>query len=303
MRTDLYSLVRFVHTGRTLPAGLACDGTRSLTVAALIRTRFLTVAALKGAAVMCVVLLPLVGCVELPPPAREQLGEAEKDFRNREYKSAATKLDDILRAYPEYQQSAEAYYLRAQVRAQQNNKVGALTDAKKCISLSQNSDLSARANATAGAMCYEAGNHKDAIHFFEAALKKLPETPPADLVHFRYATSLQRIGEWRKCRPQYAIVFQRYPGSSLANQARLMFEWPWDYYVIQCGAFREASSANKLAQKLQGNGVSARVEQRQRLGETVHAVCVGSYPKYELAQEALRTVKARSPGATIEPGI
>ncbi|MEK6643850.1 MAG: SPOR domain-containing protein [Planctomycetota bacterium] len=260
-------------------------------------TRFLT-----GAALICAALISVVGCVELPPPARDQLSEAEKDYRNREYKGAATKLDDILRQYPEYQQSAEAYYLRAQVRAVQNNKVAALTDAKKCISLSHDADLTARANATAGAMCFEAGNHRDAVNFFEAALKKMPETPPTDLVRFRYAVSLQRIGDWRKARPAFATVYQRYPNSTLANQARLMFEWPWDYYVIQCGAFRDAAAANKLAQKLQGNGVSARVEQRQRLGETLHTVCVGSYPKYELAQEALRTVKSRSPAATIEPG-
>ena len=81
-----------------------------------------------------------------------------------------------------------------------------------------------------------------------------------------------------------------------------MFEWPWDYYVIQCGVFRDQAQAAKAAQKLQAAGLSARVESRQRIGEGVYMVCVGTYPKFDQAQDALRSVKTKSPGAIIAPG-
>jgi len=251
-----------------------------------------------------VVTIPLVaGCVELPAPAKEQLAQAEKDYRGQNYREASNKLEDILRKYPEYKQSAEAYYLRSQVRVAQNNKLGASTDVKKCLSLSMNPDLTARAHATAGQLAFETGDFPDAAQHLEAALRKIPEKPPADLVRFRLAVCLARIGEWRKARPQFAAVYQRYPDSAVAAQAKALFEWPWDYFVIQCGAFRDQAQANRLAQKLTAAGLSARVESRPRLGEGLYTVCVGIYPKFEQAQEALRSVKGKSPGAVVAPNF
>jgi tetratricopeptide (TPR) repeat protein len=246
--------------------------------------------------------LPLVaGCVELPAPAQQQLAQAEIDFRARNYRDASAKLEDVLRQYPEYKQSAEAYYLRAQVRIAQNDKLGAAADLKKCLALSNDAKLSARAHASAGQLAFEAGDFKGASDHFGEALKKLPENPPADLTRFRYALCLQRIGDWPKARQQFAMVVQRYPNSSVGQQSKAMFEWPWDYYVIQCGAFRDQAQAGKAAQRLQAAGLVVRVEPRQRLGETLYTVCVGNYGKYGLAEEALRGIKTKSPGAVIMP--
>lgn len=250
-----------------------------------------------------VLAMPLVaGCVELPTPAKEQLVQAERAYRSQNYRDASAKLEDILRIYPEYKQSAEAYYLRARVRVDQNNKVGATTDLKKCLQLSIDPALTARAHATAGQLSFEAGDNAGAASHFAEALKKLPESPPNDLVRYRYALCLQRMGEWRAARPQFAMVFQRYPNSSVGQQAKAAFEWPWDYYVIQCGMFRDQTQAGKLVQKLQAAGLQARVESRPRMGGGLFMVCAGSYPKLEQAQEALRSVKAKSPGAVIAPG-
>lgn len=255
-----------------------------------------------GKALIAACLMP-AGCVDLPLPAKEQLNQAERDYRGRDYKSASAKLDDILRIYPEYAQSAEAYYLRAQCRIAVSNKLGAVSDLKKCAALSRDSQLTSNAHAAAGSLCFEAGNMAEASSHYAEALKKAPEKPPTDQIRYNYATSVMRQGDWRKARQQFALVFQRYPNSSLSNNAHDKFEWPFDYFVIQCGSFRDQAAANKHSTKLQGSGLSTRVEPRQRLGESLYIVCIGSYPKYDLAQEALRSVKNKCPGALIAPGL
>lgn len=243
------------------------------------------------------------GCVELPQPAQEKLKAAEKDYRARDYRSAVGKLDEILTDFPEYKQSAEAYYLRGECRIATNNKLGAASDLKKAIALSNDPRLTADAHASAGTLAYEAGNMAEAARHYGDALTKLPEKPPADQIRYNCGVALMRLGEWRKARVQFGMVFQRYPGSSLAANARDKFEWPFDYFVIQCGAFRDKTSAEKQSTKLQGAALATRVESRQRAGETVYIVCVGSYPKYDLAADALRSVKSKCPSAVIVPGL
>ena len=240
--------------------------------------------------------------MELPAPAQEKLKAAEHDYRAHDYRAAETKLDDILKDFPEYKQSAEAYYLRAQCRIASNNKLGAAGDLKKCIALSNDPLLTSDAHASAGTLAFESGNVLDAAHHYEEALKKAPEKPPTDQIRYNYAIALMRQGEWRRARVQLGLVFQRYPGSTLAGNARDKFEWPFDYFVIQCSAFRDKVAAEKQSTKLQGAGLATRVESRQRVGETVYIVCVGSYPKYDMAADALRSVKIRCPGAAIVPG-
>jgi len=251
-------------------------------------------------------LLPIVGasCVELPRPAQEKLAEAEKDYRGRDYRGARAKLDEILRHYPAHQQSAEAYYLRAMCRIAQSDKLGAATDIRKCLELAGKSDLALRASATAASLDFEAGAYADAVRHFAAAFERSPAKPFAeqDLMRFRYGVCLQRIGQWAASRQQFAAVFQRSPSSPLVSQARAMYEWSHDYFVIQCGAFREQAAAIKRARELQAAGLAATVETRSRLNEALHVVSVGNYNTYAQAQQALPSVRKKARDAVIYPG-
>jgi TolA-binding protein len=243
------------------------------------------------------------GCVELPLPAQDKLKAAEHDYRARDYRAATTKLDDVLRVYPEYKQSAEAYYLRAECRIATNNKLGAASDLKKCISLSNDPVLTSDARASAGTLAFEAGNMSEAVADYEEALKKAKEAPPTDQIRYNQGVALMRLGDWRRARVQFGLVARAYPGSPLAAHARDKFDWPFDYFVIQCGVYRDQAAANKESTRLQAAGLATRVESRQRGGETIYMVCVGSYPKYELAVDALRSIKSKCAAAVMVPGL
>lgn len=248
-------------------------------------------------------LLLSSGCVELPRPAQEQLSQAETDYRERRYPAAQTKLDGVISDYPSYRQAAEAYYLRAMCRIAQSNKAGASADIAKCLELATSADLTRRAHATAAELDYEAGRYKDAQRHFEQALSRSGERKleQQDLLHLRYGMCLQRLGEWQAARMQFAMAMQRSPGGTVATQARAMADWPNDYFVIQCGVFRDAAAAAKRAAELQRMGLPAKVEVRSRAGQTIQTVCVGNYSTFEQAQKALPGVKGKAAGAVIFP--
>ena len=115
------------------------------------------------------------------------------------------------------------------------------------------------------------------------------------------AVQLASEGRWREARLQFAAVYQRYPSSDLAPKAREMYQWPDQAFAIQCGAFRDRSGAQKLANKLKRSGLDARVETRPRSGEVLYVVYVGRYPQYRGAQEALRAIRRYVSDALIVP--
>ena len=241
------------------------------------------------------------GCAELPASAKQQKLDAEIAYRERNFSRAEATLDDFLTQYPNHVESADAYYLRALCHTEQSNKYRAVADINNCIRLSRDAELAAKAHAMAGALLFEQGKFNDAATHFAQALPHLSEAPPTDLGRYRYALSLQRLGEWQKARLEFAAVFQRYPGSDLAPHARLMYEWPNDYFAIQCGAFRDSTGADDLKKKLVGKGLRAAVERRSRAGESLYIVFVGRYPRYDQAEESLREVRRHVPDALIKP--
>lgn len=249
-----------------------------------------------------VLTLPFVaGCVELPAPAKRELSKAGEDYRRRDYHGAQAKLDGILATYHSYAGAADAYYLRALCQVGLSNKAAALSDAERCIALSQDKKLTAEANAMAGALKFESGREGEALGHFAQALKYLPEKPPADLVRYRYAICLQHQGRWSEARREFGTLLQRYPGGDLYESARRMSDWKGDYFAIQCGAYQDSSSAATQMRKLKKMGLPARVDAQSRSGKTLYCVYVGQYPNFDAAQEALRTIRGKVSGAVIAP--
>lgn len=252
---------------------------------------------------LCMVLASpwLTGCVTLPPAAKQQISEAEGAYRQGNYPAAIDTLNIVLGQYPDCPESSEAYYLRALCHARQSNKSKAVEDAQRSIRLCKDDDLKAKAHATVATLLWESGKTAAAIHHYSEALKGLPETPPTDLVRFRYGLCLQREGQWGQARGEFTTISQKYPGSELAEHARRMSEWPVDGFKIQCGAFRDKAEAARLAEKLGRAGLSTKVESQLRSGETLQMVYVGQYSRYEQAQQALRAVRRHVSDSMIVP--
>lgn len=272
----------------------------------------------KGRRIVQFFLLPvfsslLMGCVQIPAAAWEQLSAARHDYDKRSYRVAGGKVDALLRDYvtrggpadsvPQGAEAfaAEAYYLRSLCGTMTSKKVRAEADARQCLKLSKDENLTARAHANLATLLYEANRIHEAIPHFSEALKGLPDRPPTDLIRYRYGLSLQRENRWKEARVQFAAVYQQYPTSTSAQHAKRLYEWPHDYYSIQCGAFRERSGATKLERKLNRAGLRSKVETRPRSGEMLHVVYVGQYPQYNRARDALPSVQRVVSDALVVP--
>ncbi len=246
-------------------------------------------------------LVAATGCAGPDKAAMNQVIEAERDYRNKRYRPAETKLNRYLRRYPDDPESAEAYCLRALCNVQLSHKRRAESDARRCIELSRHDDLTANAHATIATLLYESNQTREALMHFEWALRGLPDKPPADLLRYRYALSLQREARWRQARLEFASLMRRYPGGTMAQHAQRMMDWPHDYYAIQCGAFRDRASASTFVSRLKRSGLSGTVESRARLGESLFTVYVGQYRRYAEALDALRSVRRQVKDAFVTP--
>ena len=233
-----------------------------------------------------------VGCKPIPTSLDlKQVVKAESDYRNHRFKEADETLTAFLRRFPDHADSAEAYCLRSLCNVELNRKAKAESDAQTCVKLAQNSTVKANAHATLATLLYENGKTDQALDHYSAALKVLPDKPPADLLRYRYGICLQRAGRWQDARREFASVYQRYPGSDLAPHAKRLQSWNIDGYAIQAGAFRESAAASDLNQKLRRSGLPSRVDRVARSGEWLHTVYVGNYTTYREATSALPVVR------------
>lgn len=241
------------------------------------------------------------GCVELPPAGKIKLADAERSYRANDIRKATQTLDEIIREFPEYKESALAYYLRALCHERSDRVVDAGRDVQKCIALSTNRTLTAKARAMAGAFYFDSGNVTAAIEQYAKAIDGLPKEPPADIVRYRYGVCLQRHSEWDNARKQFEIVVRDYPSSQAASWARRMLEWRHDFFSVQCGVFRDRGAAASLAGRLTSARLNGWTESQRRDGGTMQVVFSGRYKTYEQAKAAVASVKRIAPDATVAP--
>jgi tetratricopeptide (TPR) repeat protein len=223
----------------------------------------------------------------LPVSEKVKLVKAEEQFRAGDYAGAQAALDDIISRYPKYNETASAYYLRAHVHERSSRLAPATQDVQHCIALSKDPKLTALAHAMAGGLLFDAGNSDAARAHFERAMTDLPDEPPMDVARYRYGICLQRAGQWKQARQQFAAVSQRYAGQPIAERARRLYDWPHEFFSIQCGAFREHKPANEMSGRLRKARLNGWVHTQTRAGTKLYTVYCGRYPDYEQAKQGL----------------
>ena len=251
-------------------------------------------------------LMLLAGCAPLPESAWNQIGQAKAKYDRQDYRGAIGRLDPILKQHPDHADSAQAYYLRSLCHAKMSNKVRAESDARKCVRLSRDSELTANAHATLATLMFEANRTKEALPHFQKAFKQQVFKSShgrtnEDALLYRYGLSLQREGRWKEAMKQFESVYKRFPRTTTAQHARRLRDWTHEYYSIQCGAFRQRNAAEAMHGRLQRARLQSRVEPVSRAGEFMYAVYVGKYPRYGQARDALPSVQRQIPDAFVAP--
>jgi len=249
-----------------------------------------------------VLLVGLAGCVQLPPEGRRRLIEADRQYEQGHYRTARDALSGLIQAYPDRAEIAEAYYVRGLCHLKLNRRTAAREDFEQALRRSNRQDLTARVHACLGSLAYEQGDFAQAIDHYQQAIPDLPDKPPLDEVLYRLGVSLQRVGRWDDARAAFSKLFWKFPGSRIEPDARRRFRWPYEYFVIQCGAFERLRGAEDLMRQLSQKGLRHtqwRLETRR--SKVIYVVQVGRYKDYAAAKADLPTVRRIVSDAFIAP--
>ncbi len=259
---------------------------------------------LVRATVLSVVLVlgcEIAGCIGLPPDAREQLLDATREYDQGHHRSAERKLSTLILAHGDKSEIAEAYYVRGLCNLRLRCRDAARNDFSRALEGSTRGDLKARAHACLGSLACDDEDYLGAIGHYEVAVEGLPNEPPLDEIFYRLGVALQRVGRWRDAREVLPKVWWSFPGSSVEAAARRRFNWPFEYFVIQCGAFERVGGAENLIRRLSQHGLKARRRCDFRQDNVVYVVQVGQYRDYASARGDLQRVRDVTADAFIMP--
>ncbi|MCP4590616.1 MAG: SPOR domain-containing protein [bacterium] len=93
----------------------------------------------------------------------------------------------------------------------------------------------------------------------------------------------------------------QFPGSEHALLARSKADWPHDYFVIQCGAFKKIAGAHQHVKTLAQQRITALAVPEGVGSSRLYVVRVGRYPDYAAARQHLPVVRRVQPDAFIAP--
>lgn len=246
-------------------------------------------------------LAGLAGCASLPPAERQALIDASRDYSRGDTTSAVQRLDRLIREYGQAEQIAEAYYIRGLCRAKAGQRQAAVQDFEQAIGKSNRADLTAQCRASLAAIAYQSGDYRQAASLYALAVGELPDVPPTDLILYTAGKAMQRVGDWRGAKYQFARILHRFRDRPIAEDARRMVNWRHPYFAIQLGAFRSSDNATEAMRNFAQTGLDAQREFLPRGNQSLWIVMTGRYQTYEEARAALTGIRRRHPDARIIP--
>lgn len=226
---------------------------------------------------------------------------AASQYSAGHYAAGQQAAETFLRHYAGSPAAAEARYIRGLCRLRADQREAARTDFVEAAEQAQRPDLRAYALAALGNLAFSAGDLPEAARYYARAEPDLPMRPPADEILYRYGVCLQRAGRWGEARRQFSRVLHHFGGRPAAAWARRGFNWPHDYFAIQCGVFRRADNAERAVADLGRRGIPAKAEYSSVEGDAAWRVLTGMYLTYEQARADLPRVRRAEPSAIIVP--
>jgi tetratricopeptide (TPR) repeat protein len=251
----------------------------------------------------------LSGCTGLTPQQLQLLREGREAYNREQFATSASKLSELLdQARPQLQQDkpprelAQALYLRGSSYARLGRRTQAAADLRRCVELDADADSTWRSLVVIGTLHYEDGRWDDAQRVLGQAAERMPAGPAMQVVLYRQAVSLERIGHWAEARRVFQALVDRFPtAGNWTDAARRRLELNASGYAIQCGVFAQPRNAENLLADLRRKGWETSIRRETREGRVLHAVLVGHYATYEEALRQLEAVRKIQPQAVLWP--
>ncbi|MDK1032070.1 MAG: tetratricopeptide repeat protein [Planctomycetia bacterium] len=210
--------------------------------------------------------------------ARVLFDAGYRKFEQYKWVEADALFTRFLRQYPTSSAASEVYYYRGLSRQRLGRRLEARRDFQAAIGAEGNRKIVAFAKVALANMYYEEGNDGPAIHLYASVLKDPPEGLPLDLVLFRLAVSLQRIGKWAEADKYLRYVLEHHPQSPMAGDAKRRLGAR--YFTVQVGAYSQVASAQKIAARVRKAGFKPWFAVVLKNGRQLHTVRIGKTATY-----------------------
>jgi tetratricopeptide (TPR) repeat protein len=240
------------------------------------------------------------GCTELASEGKHMLLSAKQQYDRGRYADANRQATAFLASYQERPESAEALYVRALARIQQQQIDLARADLHQALTRSKRDDLTANSHTQLALIAYHKGHWAAAANHFGLALERYDTGPALDEIVYRYGVALQRVGRWNEAGRQFAKIVRDYRGSPFQIDAQRKLAWSSQYFSIQTGAFSDRGFAKREERTLREQGLDARTIP-DRSGGSLWKVHVGKFATYDGAQSTLSSLRPIRSEAFIIP--
>jgi tetratricopeptide (TPR) repeat protein len=240
---------------------------------------------------LCAACVLLAGCgSELSPMGRLSLEAGRQAFADGNHGSVRMHMTDVLCEGMRTSGAPEALYYRGRSTAALGDTANARVDLEKALAIAKDKNLAGGCALLLGDLDYDEGAFADALRYYDLALANLPvNETPADHVGLRLASLLQRFGQWERADVILDRLIFHFEGTPRAREAgRIIRCRSW---TINAGAYESRNEAASLVQRLKDNNLPARIDEIVWRDCMLQAVNVGSFDKYDQADEALPDVK------------
>jgi len=256
--------------------------------------------------IIAIALIWSAGCVD--NAAKKRLDQGANALNEHRYDEAGAAANDYLAKYPNGPEAARALYIQGQayeLRAAESKEQTAaarsdLESAKTAytrgLTLRAPADVSAHLHSGLANVAYFEEDYGTALREWQTAYANFKNDDSGPWILYRIGLCQQRLGWFPQADHTFNDVRQQYPGSEAAGRAATRIGAKAFY--VQVGAFNDNANAQKLAQSLAQQGLSAgvAVDAGGR-----YAVRVGPAATYADAKMLRNRVAGQYPGAVILP--
>jgi len=158
--------------------------------------------------------------------AHEQLNEVfRKHLRGRDFASAAQAFHSVAWTYPYTKPGARAFYFEAKCLRDLGKPAQAGTLFKSFLKKHPHSHLASTACYQLGQQAAGKGKPKDALKWYERALRDHPDGANADMCAFLIAVHHWERKDYRRCAKMSEHLVAQYPKSPLCARAKLILQY------------------------------------------------------------------------------
>ena len=229
---------------------------------------------------------------------KADLANGFTQYTQRQFSPAGAIASNYIQKFPNDEHIDEAYYLRGLARQGTGDKVGATQDLTAAIAKTKRLDLKSKANRALGDLAFDAQRWDDAIAFYQASIKDVPE-PIDSFAYARLGASLQALGKWDEARSYFLKVIETNADPALTQRA--IVRKNARSFELQFGAYQDAANARTLAAQLKTEAIVAIPTSELRDGKLWYLVRSGAFHTYAEADLARKRYLPKHPLIIIVP--